>query len=299
MASDFQGTFDGGVSQVELLGSRLAPVGFSGFIKNTRLDMTFAHSGNALEGRLSTDFKGAGIPYEWYFTMRRLDLRALASHYFYEDPRNYLYLTGDWHMTGKFADFWRSTGDFEIKGIRAKYVRDLTGQTKTLMVTQEKPVTLRFAKEGWTFDRNETLRLTGRHVNMAVSMAKDSLPEHLGIHLDSTLDMALAKELSQDVDTAEGQLQLSATVGGAITDPSLKMDVADLKPTPFTAGNWRPVTFGLATMRPALRNIKLNAQYAKGRLAIGSFLAEKGNGTVSAPWDSRPRPMRALASTSH
>ena len=282
MASDFQGTFDGGVSQFELLGSRLAPVGFSGFIKNSRLDMTLSHSGNALEGRMSTDFRGTGIPFEWYFTMRRLDLRALASHYFYEDPRNYLYLTGDWHMTGKFADFWRSTGDFEIKGIRAKYVRDLTGQTKTLMLTQEKPVTLRFAKEGWTFDGGETLRLSGRHVNLAVSMAKDSLPEHLGIQMDGTLDMALAKELSQDVDTAEGQLQLSATIGGKITDPSLKMDVADLKPTPFTAGNWRPVTFGLAAMRPAMRNIKLNAQYAKGRLAIASFLADKGSGTVSA-----------------
>jgi hypothetical protein len=282
IGSDFQGTFDGGVSQFELLGSRLAPIGLSGFIKNSRLDMTFSHSGNALEGRMSTDFKASGIPYEWYFTMRRLDMRALASRYFYDDPRNYLYLTGDWHMQGKFADFWRSTGEFEIKGIRAKYVRDLTGQTKTLMLTQEKPVTLRFAKDGWTFDKDEILRLSGRYVNVAVSMARDSLPEHLGIHIDGTVDMAMAKELSQDVDTAEGQIQLNANIGGAITDPSLKVDIADLKPTPFTAGNWRPVTFGLAAMRPAMRNIKLNAQYAKGRLAIASFLADKGGGTISA-----------------
>lgn len=282
LATQFQGTIDGGVTQFELLGSRLAPIGVNGFIKGGRLDLMLSHSGNALEGRLSMDFAHKEVPFEWFLSMHRLDLRALGSHYFYEDPRNYLYLTADWHMAGHLGDFWRSKGELEIKGIRGKYVRDLAAQTKTIMITQEKPVTLRFAKEGWSFDGGESLRLGGRYVNFGISMAPSTLPEHLGIQIDGTIDMAMAKDLSQDVDTSEGQVHVTALIGGPIQDPSLKIDLSDLKPTPFTAGSWRPVTFGLADMRPALRNIKLAAHYNKGRLAISSFLADKGSGTISA-----------------
>jgi hypothetical protein len=282
MSHQFQGTVEGGITQAELLGSRIAPVGFSGFIQNSHIDVMLNHSGNALEGRMSFDLKAPSIPYEWYFSMRRLDLRALGSQYFYNDPRNYLYLTADWHMNGQLGDFWHSTGDLEIKGIRGKFVRDLAAQTKTLMVTQEKPVTLRFAKEGWSFDEGETLRLTGKYINLGLSMAKGSNAEQLGIQIDGTVDMAIAKEFSSQVDTAEGQVHFNASIGGPIESPSFKVDLEDLKPTPFTAGSWRPVTFGLAEMRPALRNIKLSARYDKGRLAISSFLADKGSGTVSA-----------------
>lgn len=297
-AEAMQGTFAGSIQRPSVLGNPMTPIEFKGFVQNSRLDFVLNHSGGAFEGRMSVDVVKPNLPYEWYFNFNRMDLRALGTEYFHKDPRNFLYLTAGWHMKGLLKDWWRSVGELEVKDTRAKYVQDLAGQTKTVQIRQEQPVTLRFTGSEWKFDEDKDLYLSGRNVQLRVSMKDSHPPESLGLHLESIVDLALAREFSQALDTASGKVRLVADVKGSVSAPKLSAELTDLKPTPWIAATWKPVGIGFADVRPEFKNIRMRVLYENQRIFIDSFKAEKGSGSVSvtgaldfkpdaAPEDSR------------
>ncbi len=280
--SELEGTVSGALLRPQVLGSPMTPLEFKGFVKNGAVDLVFNHSGGAFEGRMSLDVMKPNIPYEWYFNFNRMDLRAFGTEVFHKDPRNFLYLTAGWHMKGALLDWWRSVGELEIKDIRAKYVSDIAAQTKVLQVRQEQPVTLRFTGREWRFDEDKDLYLAGRHTQLRVSMPDNRPPEKLGIRIESIMDIGLVKEFSQEIDTASGKVRILGDIHGPVSDPKLRIELSDLKQNPFIAATWTPVTFGLADLRPAFRNVRFKIVYEDQRLTIESLEAEKGTGTLAA-----------------
>lgn len=281
-AGNLEGTFQGSVERPTIFGSVLSPINVRGFLDDGKLDLMFDHSGSSFEGRLSLDLAKDGVPYEWFFNFNRMDLRALGTAFFHGDPRNYIYLTADWRMRGTFGDWWRSTGELEIKDLRGQYVQDIASQTKTMPIKQESPVTLLFTKDGWHFKDDKDLYLSGRNLQLRLSMLDNRPPEKLGIKIESIVDMAIAKEFSQSIDTATGKLRVTCEITGPVADPNFVVEVTDLKNTPFIAATWSAVSLGLADLRPPLRNIRLRVLYKDGRLMIDQFSADKGSGNLSA-----------------
>lgn len=278
---NLQGTFSGSVQRPNILGSPLTPIELKGFVKNSALDIVLNHSGGALEGRMSIDVRKPKIPYEWYFNFNRMDLRAFGTQAFHKDPRNYLYLTAGWHMKGELTDWWRSVGELELKDIRAKYVQDIASQTKTLQVRQEQPVTLRFTGTEWRFDGDKDLYLSGRNLQLRLSMTGSRPPDNLGLHIESIIDMGLVREFSQDIDTASGKIRVIADATGPVSEPKLRVEVTDLKPNPWIAATWKAVGIGFADVRPEFKNIRMRVIYENQHLLIDSFHADKGTGQVS------------------
>lgn len=279
---DLQGTFDTTIRRPEVFGSVMSPLRVKGFVKGSKIDAVITHSGNSFEGRLSLDVLKEGVPYEWFFNFNRMDLRALGTSFFHSDPRNFIYLTADWRMKGKFTDWWRSTGELDVKDLRAKYVQDIASQTKVLQLKQEQPVKVLFTKDGWRFDEDKDLYLTGRNVQLRLSMVDSRPPARIGIRAEGIVDMAIAKEFSQDIDTATGKLRIVAEINGSAENPDPTVEITDLKNSPFIAATWTPVTLGLADIRPPFRNVRLRILYAKGKLVIDTLAADKGPGTVTA-----------------
>ncbi len=280
--NDVQGTFNASIVKPTVFGATLAPINVKGFVKGSHLDLVVDHSGSAFEGRLSLDLMKKNLPYEWFFAFNRMDLRALGTQYFYGDPRNYAYLTANWQMKGEFGDWWRSVGTLDIKDIRAKYVQDIGAQTKTMQIRQEQPVKVLFTKDGWRFDEDKDLYLSGRNLQLRISATGSKPPERLGIKLESIIDMAIMREFTQQVDTARGKLRVVAELPGSVDKPDLTVEVTDLKNSPFIAATWTPVTLGLADLRPAFTNVRMRVIYKDGRLVIDSLNADKGSGSLSA-----------------
>ncbi|TWW09671.1 hypothetical protein E3A20_12000, partial [Planctomyces bekefii] len=280
--SHLQGNVQGSVDQPKVFGSTLSPINFRGFLNSGKLDIMLDHSGSAFEGRLSMDLAEKGVPYEWFYHFNKMDLRPLGTNLFHADPRNYIYLTADWRMKGKFDDWWRSTGELEIKDLRGKYVSDVAAQTRSMQLRQEAPVTLIFSKAGWKFKDDKDLYLSGQNLQLRVSMNDSRPPEHLGIKIDGIVDVALAKEFSQSIDTAQGKVRVTCDITGPATSPDITVDATDLKNTPFIAATWSPVSIGFADLRPPLKNMKFHVIYKNGKIIIDQFTASKGSGTISA-----------------
>ena len=287
---EVQGTFNGAIERPSIFQSPMNSIDFQGFVKNGQLDLVLNHSGGAFEGRMSVDVLKENVPYEWYFNFNRMDLRALGTAPFHQDPRNFLYLTAGWHMKGQLLDWWRSTGELELKDIRAKFVQDLATQTKTMQLRLDQPVTLRFTGTEWRFDDDKDLYLTGRNLQLRVSMPDSHPPERFGVRVESIVDMSMIKEFSPDIDTASGKVRVIAEVKGPVDDPKVRVEVSDLKQNPFIAATWAPVSIGLADLRPAFRNVNMKIVYEDHRLNIETLKAEKGSGsiTVNGALDLRP-----------
>lgn len=280
--NDLQGTLTGQVKDPSLFGSVIAPINLKGFIKNGLVDVTLDHGGSALEGRISLDVMRPKVPYEWFFNLNRLDLRSIGTSAFHVDPRNFLYVTANWHMKGELTDWWRSTGELDLKDLRGKFVRDVGTQSKTLQIRQEQPVRLLFTDNGWKFQDDKDLYLSGHNVQVRVSMPENKPPERLAIKLESIIDVGILRDLMPQVDTASGKVRIVAEVKGSVSEPKLALEITDLKPNPFIAATWSPVSIGLADVRPALRNVRMRVLYEDGRLVIDSLAADKGTGSITA-----------------
>ena len=277
-----QGSFTGSVDQPEILGSMMTAVNLRGFVRGSHLDLVMNHGGNALDGRLSMELFRDGLPYEWYVSCHRMDLRVLGASLFHDDPRNYLYFTGDWRMKGKFKDFWHSIGELKVTDLRGNYVHDLATQTRTIQIRQDQPVKLLFTETGWRFEGDRDLFLSGKHIQLRVSTKDSRPPERIGLFFESVIDAGIIKTFVQDVDTAEGKINIVGSLFGSASDPRPNIEITDLASNPLIASTWRPLSIGIADIRPSFRNIQLKVNYHDGRLFIDKLSAEKGSGKVNA-----------------
>jgi hypothetical protein len=280
--TNLQGVIDGRIRKPSIFGSILSPVEFKSFISGGHFDVMVEHSGASLKGRLSFNIMEPKIPYEWFLTINRMDLRPFGTNFFHSDPRNYAYMTADWNMKGHFTDWWRSAGTLNLNDVRARFAQDIGAQTRTMQIRQEQPVSVEISEKGWKFKDDRDLYLTGKHLQLRLSLPENNPPEKLGVRLESIVDMGILREFSQAVDTATGKIRIIMQIDGPVENPNLTLEVTDLKPNPFIAATWSPVTIGLADIRPAFRNIRFRAVYEKGRIVIDSLQADKGSGKIAA-----------------
>ncbi len=276
------GAFGLDILEPKVFGNELPGFKIKGFVKEEKAELTFNHSGQVLEGRFSVDFSKQTLPYQMYMDLDKFDLRFLVGEFFAADPRNYAYLTGEVNLKGSLTNFLNSTGRMRLEDTRINFVRDVGATTKNIMLRQEAPVALLLEKNQWVFEGDKTLFLTGDKMQVRVGMGPNQPPENLNIIVDALADMGLAREFFQGVDTAEGQVKAGIKVTGPLIDPQVRLDVSNAESTPFNAGSWRPVTLGLADLRPAFRNIEFDAYYQDGQLVIQSFRSDKGGGQVAA-----------------
>ena len=278
---DLQGAFEAQTASTMILGSKVAPVKFNGFVDNSKIDLIINHGGNSLEGRLSLNLSKPGIPYEWYLNFNRTDLSFIATDLFAKDPRNFLYLTANWNMKGQFQNFWHSNGRLAVKDIRGKYSQELSGQNKSIDLEQDEPIEIDFSKDGWKIMDDKALFLNARNLRMRISLPNCKPPESIGIKATTILDLALLKEFSGEIDSASGKIRVITEITGPTDDIDVSVQVTDLKRNPFIASTWRPVQLGLAMIRPPFRNVELDISYKNQRLEIINFSTNKGAGTIN------------------
>lgn len=279
---DLQGSISGKLHQTRIFGASFPDIHLKGFLNQSKLNVNFSHLGSVIEGRISLNLLETGLPYEWYINLNGLDVRAFATQYFYSDPRNFAYINAKWDMKGRLLDWWRSTGELAIEDIRAKYVRDVAGQMRTLSLKQTSPVRLLFSPNGWRFEDDKDLILEGKYLTMRLSLPDCRPPDRLSLKLDANVELGVAREFSTLVDTASGKINVIAEIIGPVSDPDLVVELTDVKPKNNQETAWQTVSFGITEARPALKDMQMRIFYAGGRLVIDNFTATKGTGNIHA-----------------
>lgn len=276
-----EGAFDMSVLRPRLMGSAIAPLRVKGVVAGSRSELIINQGGNALEGRMSLDLGRPEIPFEWFFSANRLDLRFLASPWFAGDPRNYLYMTGSWTMKGAFRDFWDSQGKLAISSIDGRLLREVVGEQRVIDFKSEEPFEASFDRGPVKATGSRDLVIASRQARLRATLRdNNNLPRNLNVGLDGTVDLSLLRDLVPQIESATGKVSFKGQLTGPVDHPSYAFEIADVRANPFTAGSWEPVSLGLADFRPPLRNIRVKALVRDGAVQVESFTAQKGGGRI-------------------
>ncbi len=279
--SNLEGAFDVSVMRPRLLGSAVAPVRVKGVVSDQRFDLILNQGGNALEGRMTVDVSKPGIPFEWFFTAKRMDLRFLATPWFATDPRNFIYLNGDWNMKGNFEEFWRSNGKLAISAVNGRILRETMGEQHTVDFKSEAPFEAIFSGGSLQSSGSKEFVIASRQAKIRATLNEGNrLPQRMNLGMDGTVDLSLLRDLVPQFESAAGKLSFKGQISGKVEDPSYAFEINDVRANPFTAGSWEPVSIGLADFRPPMRNIRLKAIVSDGLIQVESFTAAKGNGRI-------------------
>ncbi len=279
--NQLQGSFNGQVGHLSILGSQIAPLQIQGFINDSFLDVTCDHSGQALRGRVSMDLSEKNLPYEWYFSFKQFDIRPLGTQVFASDPRNFAYLSADWNMKGYLSDWWNSRGQLNLKELLVKYSHQKELANEALYLRNSKPVSIDFSPKGWQFVDKEKLNIVGEFIDLELSLDGNRPPDKLAVKLQGEIDLALLKQLFDQVETTTGKVLMTMSLTGSIDKPDFYVKLEDL-PQDLNRKDWQPLSLGIANIRPAFKEMDFEMVYEKGLFAINSLSTKKGQGTITA-----------------
>ena len=272
-----QGSFDGKLEQLRVFKSPLAPFFIRGLVDGSKLQLTFNHSGNSLEGRMTTDLAEPLLPFEWYLQFRRTDIRALTTKYFYKDPRNYAYLTGYWSLSGNFRNWWQSKGELFIEELRTKFNHDIEGKTESITLVNQEPAKILFRRTGWSYDENAPLKLGGDHIETIFRLNNSHPPNFLNLSFETVVQGKVFEILSKHVESSTGLISVNGSLKGPVNNLSLSAKIFSKE----TADN-KFFSIGSPTIRPEFKDIDFHCTYEDGILYIDRLKANKGLGTLSA-----------------
>lgn len=272
-----QGSLEAKLDQLKVFNSPLAPVNIQGVIDGSKLQLNLNHSGNTLEGRITTDLADERLAFDWYLQFRRTDIRALTTKYFFQDPRNYAYLTGYWTLKGHFKDWWQAKGELYIEQLRTKFNHDIEGKTQNITLSNEVPAKILFADSGWTYQENIPLKLSGDYIETVFYLNNSHPPSFLNLSFESIIQGKVFEVLSKHVESATGSIAVNGELKGPVQDLKLSAKIFSQK----SAAD-EQLSIGFPSVRPEFKNIDFLCTYKDGMLFIDHLNANKGLGELNA-----------------
>ena len=100
--------------------------------------------------------------------MKQYDMRYLLPNIIANDPRNYVYIDGNWTMKGKLNDWWRSKGAINLSAIHINLLQDNGYSTNNITINETHPLKFLIDEKGWRFENSEKLSLTSDLVSLIV-----------------------------------------------------------------------------------------------------------------------------------
>ena len=277
-----QGKVEGALEQPFIWGIPISSFYLSGFVNGWELHIPeLKHSGNALVGRLNIDFGKKGLPYDWYFYLNQLDIRAFLTPTFADDPRNFAYLSAEWTMNGKLEDFWGSQGELVLSRVRSKFFRNLGSRTSSIELNSDQAIRVQIKPEQWRLLDKRPLKLKGEFFDLELSAGDNRLPGHLDLSIQGTIKLDILKNFTHLAETARGEILVEGYVRGSISHPDLSLRFRERKLDPFNTKEWAPLSVGLVDYGPPLTSISLDVELKSDRVIVHKFHANKGReGTI-------------------
>lgn len=274
---NIQGYFKGKFHDLSILGSQLAPLEYQGIVNNSTIDLTFDQAGKALKGRLSANIAKPSIPFEWYLSLNQFDIRPFASEFFFNNPRNFIYLTGNWNLRGNFANWWDSTGEINLDDLLLKYhiPNSVKQHSLSLKLAEKRKISLN--SKGWLIENNEVIRILGDDVSIDIDLKNNQPPEKLNINVISTLSLALLNKISNQFESTSGSIKSNIQIQGSISE---------IKPTitiksPENISQEDKPSIGFSSMRPPFKGIEVDILFKDNIIQVNRFIAEKGGGKLN------------------
>ena len=100
--------------------------------------------------------------------MKQYDIRYLLPNIIANDPRNYVYIDGNWTMKGKLNDWWRSKGAYKLSAIHINLLQDNGYSTNNITINETHPFQFVIDKKGWQFRNIDKLSLKSDFISLII-----------------------------------------------------------------------------------------------------------------------------------
>lgn len=282
-----KGDFEIVLDRVVLLNSALAPVQIIGSIDGGKIDIpVITHSGKSLFGKLSLDLFQPGIPYDWSLNLDQFDGRAILSHLFSSDPRNYLYISAYWQMSGLLNQWWDSKGSLKLSRLEGQYVTDVNSHNQRLQIFLDKEILLDIGDGSWAFENRKKMSIYGQSFEVSLGLENNILPSHMNASLVGRFDLSLFKKIIPEIDLAEGVLEFNGKLYGSLDDPKLDIDLYNVAKDPNSSDK---INLGIVGFAPIFSDISVDMKLTEKSLSINKIEGKKGgrgrfrvNGTLAS-----------------
>lgn len=270
------------IDHMKVMAANVPSVTSTVLVDGFKLDIMAEQGGNALKGRVNLDLGSENIPYNWYLTTKNFDFRPFMPGAVANDPRNFAYFSGSWSMQGMLKNWWASTGEIEIKRIRAKYHPAQRVVGKPVEITTAAPTKILISPKGWGFADGSALRLNSDFGFLSLGFGNNHPPTQFDIITMGNIKVEALKMFSNEVETASGNINFKGGLSGSLENPNVDILFSDEKQSSEAPANtWEPVAIGLAGYRPALKDIQLRARLRNNSVQIETLRANKGTGSIS------------------
>lgn len=269
------------VDQVRVMSASIPSVTSTVLIDGMKLDIMAEQGGNALKGRINMDLGADNLPYSWYLTAKNFDFRPFMPSAVASDPRNFAYFSGSWSMQGQLKNWWASTGELEIKRIRAKYHPAQRLGGRPVEITTASPSKITMSPKGWSFVDNSMLRLNSEFGFLSIGFGNNHPPNHFDIVTMGQLHLEALKMFSSEIETASGKIDFKGGVSGSFDNPDVDILFTDNKQVHDTGTPSETLALGFAAFRPAFKDIQVKARLRNSSIQVESITANKGAGKIS------------------
>lgn len=270
------------VDQLHVMNASMPSLTSTVLVDGLKLDIMAEQGGNALKGRINLDLGSETMPYNWYLTAKNFDFRPFMPDVIAKDPRNFAYFSGSWSMQGNLNHWWASSGELDVKRIRAKYHPAQRVAVKPVEIATIAPTKIIMSKNGWTFADGSSLKLNSDVGSLVLDFGDNRLPDHIDITTSGRLKIEALKMLSSEIETATGNVSFEGGITGSFADPNVDILFTDDENSTIKVDpSWEPVAIGLAGYRPALKDIQLRARLRNSSIQVETLHATKGSGTIS------------------
>ncbi|MBI2601514.1 MAG: translocation/assembly module TamB domain-containing protein [Deltaproteobacteria bacterium] len=276
--ASLSGHWEGRFSSLKINRFPVYPVNFQGFLNTSHLQVYLSQSGNNLVGRMDVDISTPGQPFSWYFKLKQFDMRPFTKDFFYQDARNFAYLTASWALEGKLDQWWQANGKLMIDDLRMNIVphgRDPT--VNPLVIRNTAPAVLLSSSRGWVFENPDGLEIEGDGVTANLQLSEmNRPPESLDMRIHSDLDLRLLTQFFPGIQSATGTVNARTRISGSVINPNVASSIRNV-PAKETTGTL-PLSLNIPTISPAIQDIEIDANYLNGILTVKKVSGKKGKG---------------------
>ncbi len=255
----------------------LAPIGVKGFVNKAKVQLFTSQPGDNFLGRMDFDFTKNGIPFDWYFKLKQLDLKAFVP-YLNKDARNYAYFSGQWSWKGTLKNWWASQGSLVLDNLNLAFYPPEGGPVREgLFVKTTQSAKFLLNPKGWTLENGKSFKLAGPGSNFEFLLRDSKPPERLGLMFRSSIDMSIVPKLSNLVQTGTGTLGIDTSIDGPIHQFKV---VSHIYSESSRSSNVPAMSLFLPDISPSFQDINVDITYDDGQLLIQDLSARKGKGRM-------------------
>jgi hypothetical protein len=273
-----RGTLDHpiGVAEIQLRnisfrGSTLPRVIAKVELNGGKFDIKASMGGKNTDVRFTVEPFLPKLPYTLKVIASQSDLRSLFPSNFYNDPRNFVLISGFINLEGNLTEFYDSKGSLNLKHLKVSYT-DQTG--KALRINSHQDETIVLKNRSLAISGNRTLKIESNGVDVYLEPNLGQLPNALDLKFSGNFNLVLTKMLSTAIETASGRIKFQGSVYGDISSPKYIINIEDEASA--------PVVLGISGLRPTFSDLNFKAIVSSDMITIEKFIAKKGTGIVKA-----------------